>query len=75
MSARVEKKREGMLVAKPGIRDIVVRFVRVRPRPVEEGIRPKDPDGGPLTGKLLGDTADRNDGRINGRKGGKEERR
>jgi pectate lyase len=43
---------EGMLVAKPGIRDIVVRFVRVRPRPVEEGIRPKEEGGGPLAVRL-----------------------
>jgi hypothetical protein len=43
---------EGMLVCKPGIRDIVVRFVRVRPRPVEEVIRPKEEGGGPLAVRL-----------------------
>jgi pectate lyase len=43
---------EGMLVCKPGIRDIVVRFVRIRPRPVEEVIRPKEEGGGPLAVRL-----------------------
>mgnify|MGYP001034666370 CR=1 FL=1 len=43
---------EGMLVAKPGISDIVVRFVRVRPRPVDEVIRPKEEGCGPLAVRL-----------------------
>jgi pectate lyase len=43
---------EGMLVTKPGIRDIVVRFVRVRPRPPDEVIRPNEEGGGALNLRL-----------------------
>lgn len=43
---------EGMLVSKSGLRDIVVRFVRVRPRPAEEQIVPDQEGGGPLATRL-----------------------
>jgi hypothetical protein len=43
---------EGMLVLKPGISDVVARFVRVRPRPVEEMIFPDKEGGGPLAVRL-----------------------
>ena len=43
---------EGLLVAKPGIRDLVVRFVRVRPRPAEQVIFPDQAGGGALATRL-----------------------
>jgi pectate lyase len=43
---------EGLLVAKPGIRDLVVRFVRVRPRPAERVIFPDQAGGGALATRL-----------------------
>jgi hypothetical protein len=43
---------EGMLVSKPGTADVVARFLRVRPRPVETVILPEQDGGGPLAVRL-----------------------
>jgi len=43
---------EGMLVSKPGISDIVVRYLRVRPPPVRSVIFPERDGGGALAVRL-----------------------